>query len=45
LKSSIEGEEVQIRIADPLGNPAGSGTRFFQLYFTTKKKGSESAWQ
>jgi signal transduction histidine kinase len=41
FESSIEGEEVQIRIADSgSGIPPEKRDKIFQLYFTTKKKGS-----
>ena len=46
FESSIEGEEVQIRIADSgSGIPPEKRDKIFQLYFTTKKKDRESAWR
>jgi signal transduction histidine kinase len=41
FESSIEGEEAEIRISDSgPGIPADKREKIFQLYFTTKKKGS-----
>ena len=41
FESSVEGEEVEIRISDSgVGIPAEKRDKIFQLYFTTKKKGS-----
>ena len=40
-QSSIEGEEAEIRISDSgVGIPPEKREKIFQLYFTTKKKGS-----
>jgi signal transduction histidine kinase len=41
FESSIAGEEAEIRISDSgCGIPAEKRDKIFQLYFTTKKKGS-----
>jgi signal transduction histidine kinase len=41
FESSLEGEEAEIRISDSgAGIPADKRDKIFQLYFTTKKKGS-----
>ena len=41
FESSIEGEEAEIRISDSgVGIPPEKREKIFQLYFTTKKKGS-----
>ena len=41
FESSLEGEEVEIRISDSgAGIPPEKREKIFQLYFTTKKKGS-----
>jgi len=41
FESSVEGEEVEIRISDSgPGIPPDKREKIFQLYFTTKKKGS-----
>ncbi len=41
FESSLEGEEAEIRISDSgPGIPADKREKIFQLYFTTKKKGS-----
>lgn len=41
FESSVEGEEVEIRISDSgAGIPPDKREKIFQLYFTTKKKGS-----
>ena len=41
FESSVEGEEVEIRISDSgAGIPPEKREKIFQLYFTTKKKGS-----
>ncbi len=41
FESSIEGEDAEIRISDSgIGIPPDKREKIFQLYFTTKKKGS-----
>ena len=41
FESAVEGEEVELRISDSgPGIPAEKREKIFQLYFTTKKKGS-----